>query len=644
MRIVSVFTHNTITMQEHRNSLQAGYRLHWYVIKRILGQGGFGITYLAEDTNLNQQVAIKEYLPIELAVREQDASIYPVSGKHGEQFSWGLDRFMSEAQTLAQFKHPNIVRVLTVFPENNTAYMVMEYEKGQAMHELLQEKKILTESELSKIYLPVLDGLEQVHNAGFIHRDIKPPNIFIRADGSPVLLDFGSARQSLGEKTHTLTSMVSPGFAPFEQYVSKSDKQGPWTDIYGLAATLYRSVTGRSPAEAMDRSEALLHTHRDSFVGAAEISPEGYSRAFLAAIDHALAFRSEDRPQSIYQWRAELTQTSAGSQYSEAETIQALPATDLSAENVGSPTTAKITMMVDEPAGESSENTAKDKPLRWYRKPLQVIAVVFGILLLLIILDESGKQGKEDKSTVVGETVSGQRDAARDEIDKFPDSPLSETKGSAPLAGASDSPVNIAQLLQGAAEDISALRLTSPAGNNALDKYRQVLTREPDNKAALAGMDNIAGKYVEMAQKALQDGNAQHAALYLDKASRLNSRHAEIPALKKAIAEHQHSTASADRRENDSLPAKAGNVISSSDRRKLARLQRQLARDPDNRKAKQALLRLGSKYEALVEKAIKNRQYDLAESYVKAAIKFSPDSKKLHETLQEISSRRAADH
>ena len=224
-------------MQEHRNSLRAGYRLHWYVIKKILGQGGFGITYRAGDTNQNQEVAIKEYLPVELAVREQDDSLHPVSGEHGEQFSWGLDRFMSEAQTLAQFKHPNIVRVLTVFPENNTAYMVMEYEKGQAMHELLKERKTLSESELNDIFLPILDGLEQVHKAGFIHRDIKPPNIYIREDGSPVLLDFGSARQSMGEKTRTLTTMVSPGFAPFDQIVSQSHKQAPSTQHDGQRAT-----------------------------------------------------------------------------------------------------------------------------------------------------------------------------------------------------------------------------------------------------------------------------------------------------------------------------------------------------------------------------------------------------------------------
>ena len=240
-------------MDNPRNALSPGYQLHWYTIKKILGQGGFGITYLAEDTNLDQEVAIKEFLPVEMAVRDQSASVHPVSGEYGEQFEWGLDRFMSEAQTLARFKHPNIVRVFTVFPENNTAYMVMEYEHGRGLHELLKNKNTLSEAKLKAIVLPILDGLKKVHAAGFIHRDIKPANIFIREDGSPVLLDFGSARQSFGQQTRTLTTMVSPGFAPFEQYVSKSDKQGPWTDIYGLGATLYRAVIGVSPAEAMDQ-------------------------------------------------------------------------------------------------------------------------------------------------------------------------------------------------------------------------------------------------------------------------------------------------------------------------------------------------------------------------------------------------------
>ena len=250
----------------HRNSLKPGYKLHWYKVEKILGQGGFGITYLASDFNLDQQVAIKEYLPIELAVRERDFSVHPVSEDQGDKFKWGLDRFITEARTLAKFKHPNIVRVLNVFEANNTAYMVMEYEHGESLQDILSRRKTLEEAELMNLLFPILGGLQKVHETGFIHRDIKPANIFMRADESPVLLDFGSARQALGIATSTLTSLVSPGYAPFEQYYSKSDQQGPWTDIYGLGATLYRAVAGTAPMDAVDRSRMILKGGRDTFV------------------------------------------------------------------------------------------------------------------------------------------------------------------------------------------------------------------------------------------------------------------------------------------------------------------------------------------------------------------------------------------
>ena len=289
----------------HRNSLKPEHRLHWYVIERVLGQGGFGITYLAFDFNLDQHVAIKEYLPMELAVREGDNSVYPASASHGERYRWGLERFITEARTLAKFKHPAIVRVLSVFEENRTAYMVMEYERGESLQDILTSRKTLEEQELMKILFPLLGGLELIHSQGFIHRDIKPANIFIREDQSPVLLDFGSARQALGLQTRTLTSIVSPGYAPFEQYYSKSDKQGPWTDIYGLGATLYRAVSGRPPMDAIDRSEAILKAQRDMFVPATEIGRGRYSQRFLKAIDHALLFSEKQRPQSVAEWRDE---------------------------------------------------------------------------------------------------------------------------------------------------------------------------------------------------------------------------------------------------------------------------------------------------------------------------------------------------
>lgn len=294
-----------MTEEKLRNSLQAGQKLHWYEIEKVLGQGGFGITYLAYDANLDQRVAIKEYLPMELAVREGNHSVYPASQAQDERYQWGLDRFLSEARTLAKFKHSAIVRVLSVFEENNTAYMVMEYQRGQSLQQILERERTLSEVDLTAMVKPMLDGLESIHAAGFIHRDIKPANIFVNDEGYPVLLDFGSARQALGEHTRTLTSVVSPGYAPFEQYYSKSDRQGPWTDIYGLGATLYRCISGLQPMAAIDRSEAILKAERDVFVPASEIGRGNYSADFLFAIDNALQFNEKKRPQTVAEWRTQ---------------------------------------------------------------------------------------------------------------------------------------------------------------------------------------------------------------------------------------------------------------------------------------------------------------------------------------------------
>jgi len=289
----------------HRNALPVGHDLNWYRIDGILGQGGFGITYLAYDANLDESVAIKEYLPVELAVRDADCSVQPVSSDHDGHYSWGLERFIAEARTVTRLRHPSIVRVRAVFEANNTAYMVMDYESGDSLADVLSRRRTLSESELTAIAAPLLEGLTCVHAAGFIHRDIKPANLFLRRDGTPVLLDFGSARQALFGETRTLTTLVSPGYAPFEQYQAKSDKQGPWTDIYALGATFYRAVTGTTPMDAIERSEADMSG--EVAMKSAERAGSGYyARSFLRAIDHALAMRPGDRPQTVAAWRAEL--------------------------------------------------------------------------------------------------------------------------------------------------------------------------------------------------------------------------------------------------------------------------------------------------------------------------------------------------
>jgi hypothetical protein len=181
----------------------------------------------------------------------------------------------------------------------------MRFEEGENLGALLERRGTLPEKDLLRILLPILDGLELVHNAGFIHRDIKPDNIHIRVDGSPVLLDFGSARHALG-KSRTLTILVAPGYAPFEQYHANSENQGPWTDIYGLAATCYRAIAGTQPLDAITRSKGILGSTREVLVPARNIGSGRYSSQLLAAIDHALEFNEKDRPQTVSEWRREI--------------------------------------------------------------------------------------------------------------------------------------------------------------------------------------------------------------------------------------------------------------------------------------------------------------------------------------------------
>ena len=237
----------------HLNALPTGYRLQEYELVRVLGLGGFGITYLSFDHHLDKAVAIKEYFPSELAARSSDQLVCAQSSTFEGDFSWGLSRFLDEARTLARFQHPNVIQVYRFFEAHGTGYIVMEYAEGETLSSRLDRLGTLSESELLGVVLPLLDGLAEVHGAGVLHRDIKPGNIMVRAvDGSPVLLDFGSARQAIGAKSRSLTSVITPGYAPIEQYSAQGD-QGPWTDIYALGGVCYHALTGQVPLDAPDR-------------------------------------------------------------------------------------------------------------------------------------------------------------------------------------------------------------------------------------------------------------------------------------------------------------------------------------------------------------------------------------------------------
>lgn len=208
-------------------ALPIGYKLHEYRVDKVLGQGGFGITYLASDINLNAKVAIKEYLPEQFASRTIDITVAPRSANDEEFYEKGLENYLVEARTLATFRHPHIVRVARFFEANNTAYMVLEYERGESLKAWWRAHADMAESDLLTLLLPLLDGLAVVHESGFLHRDIKPDNIYVRdADGSLVLLDFGAARHTSAERSEE-NNFVTPGYGPIEQYVLGEQGPGP---------------------------------------------------------------------------------------------------------------------------------------------------------------------------------------------------------------------------------------------------------------------------------------------------------------------------------------------------------------------------------------------------------------------------------
>ena len=275
--------------------LPPGHRIAEYEIVRVLGAGGFGITYLAFDHQLDGPVAIKEYFPADVAARGDGWRVSATAPTGRDVFAWGLERFLDEVRTIHRFRHPNVVRAHRYLEANGTAYIVMEYVEGESLKAILDRRGRLSAEEWRPWMEALLEGLAHVHSHDYLHRDIKPANIVVRAeDGAPVLIDFGSARVQHGDRTHT--QVLTAGYAPIEQY-SGNAAQGPPGDIYALAAVSYRVLTGSTVASAPDR---VLN---DSYQPLPE-QVAGADSRWLAAIDRGLALRPQDRPQSVVDWES----------------------------------------------------------------------------------------------------------------------------------------------------------------------------------------------------------------------------------------------------------------------------------------------------------------------------------------------------
>ena len=289
---------------ELRGTLPAGTRLRNYELISVLGHGGFGITYYARDTTLGREVAVKEYLPTSLALRENGTTVVPRSTQLAEDFIWGRERFLEEARILATLEGvPSIVRVYDFLEANGTAYMVMGLARGETLDQRLKRDKQLPPAVVERMIERLLGGLEEVHKAGFLHRDVKPANIILDAKDNPTLIDFGASRAAMADRTAAMTAIFTPRYAAAEQLTS--DKQGPWTDIYSVSATLYHSIRGHAPPSSLER--AL----NDTYEPLAGLSLAGFSSGTLQGIDAGLALRAKDRPQSIAVWRDVFSSTDA---------------------------------------------------------------------------------------------------------------------------------------------------------------------------------------------------------------------------------------------------------------------------------------------------------------------------------------------
>lgn len=537
-----------------KDALPLGFELGNFVLGAPLGQGGFGITYSAQHAVLGQHVAVKEYLPTEIASRDDDGrpDVVALDDDYIEIYEKHLQGFVDEAVTLAKFKHPNIVRVQDVFKQNGTAYMVMDFEDGESLERVFRQSANQPEDALLRWLHPLLNSLEVVHEAGFIHRDIKPDNIIVRHDGSPVLLDFGAARQAIGVKTRQLTVLMTRDYGPYEQFDFGTGKQGAWTDIYALGATLYRAITGKPPKNAFDRNRARATRKPDPLVKAVDCEVKGYSKQLLEAIDAALVFLPEERPQNIAAWRAMLP-----------------PPPDK---------TASGTPIQTASASAGSSRGGVKMAAVGAVGGLLVGGAIFGGLIAGGLV--GGEGSMVEKLNTDLQIAIGERDAARtsaqrlqsqvqtaqseaqqasaqanEQLTQAQASVAAQLAKATQLRGALDAktaelaaldvkynellgklseataappePVVVTltdeqkrqrdELVAKGEAAAKALRLSTPAGNNAVEFFRSALEIDPNSEGAWAGLDNVAVRYINLAKR----NNCQKAKDYLPRAAAL---------------------------------------------------------------------------------------------------------------------------
>ena len=374
-----------------------------YITGRVLGQGGFGITYVAQDYKSKQLVAMKEYLPDTMAARGANHTVTAYTGSAGENFNYGKDCFLEEAKTLAEFiGNENIVRVYSYFEEYGTAYFAMEYIEGESFQDYIKSHGgKISWDETTKFLLPVMDALAAVHSKGIIHRDVTPDNIYITKDGVVKLLDFGAARYSLGDKSRSLDVVLKHGFAPKEQY-TRHGRQGPYTDVYTVGASFYFALTGKKPPDAIDRIE------EDNLMPPTSLG-SSIPAAAEDAILKALNIQPQERFQTMSEFKAALLGTVPSAQPNTGAVKEIVfdQTPKPAAANVAVPTPAASGVPNGVPA--NGGGTSDNKKI--YVIGGAIVGVIVVLLVVIIVLlagnnKNSNASSANDGSAVVGGSSS----------------------------------------------------------------------------------------------------------------------------------------------------------------------------------------------------------------------------------------------
>ncbi|WP_045226134.1 serine/threonine protein kinase [Methyloterricola oryzae] len=549
--------------------LTPGYRLqNWYEIGRVLGRGNIGVTYQAHDCNLERTVAIKEYLPVSLAARESGVFVQPSDTHDEDSYHIGVEAFLDEARVLAKLDHPNVPSIINVFVAHNTAYMVMSFEEGETLESILQRRRTLEEGELLHLLMPLLSALERLHDIGHIHGDLTPTHIMVRPDGSPVMLDFGGTRRMVSELTHSLHA--SPGFSAPEIYFGKKDQIGPAADIYGLAAVLYRAVTGVTPPDALERSRSMLSESRDPLMPCLQMGGQRYSESLLRTIDSGLRLDRDERPKTIAAWRREFGSSPIGGMES-------------------------VRLRADSDPGFAAAGR-RPRRSRSEEEGSRTLLVAGGLLaVVLLLLAGRALLNREDEAPSV-ESAAQKPPAEAAAIPSLPPvaaaaatpAPSSDIRKEPERTTASPSPRaaqddlladKVLALLSAARDDMDAGRQLSPADDNALAKFRAVLALNPGHAEAREGLNRIANELIAKAQEASRRRDWSKAQGYLDQAGSVLPGLDKLAAARKELHAHMLESSPVQPQESPKPTGAAAQAqhLASVARRAIARKQWQKA-------------------------------------------------------------------